>query len=858
MTAAPDELATDFARFLDRGDVEALGRVFDAASGRLLLLAAHLGGGGGEDLVQATFLAAMRRGRTWDRSRPLLAWLAAILQNEARQRWRRSSRRREVELAAAPAQDAVGADDPAALAASAETVESVLRAIDELPVDYRQVLRLRLVHGLEPIEIARALELSAGAVRVRLHRGRERLRAVLPVGIAGAVLAVLGSGDLLAQVRQHVLQEADAMRPLPFSTSPAAVATTALLMKKTLVGIAIAVIAALAVVLSSSFGEPAPPDVVEPVASPPAPSSATVVPGPVERVPSPAAAPMADESQWALVVEVRNDDDEPLSGADVVVELAPRGPEALVREQIAHGVTDDEGEYRVELEELRGLSVLQRATRLLRVTASKPGYQTSSRYPRKPGYSAAYGDTVHAVRERVRLHHGVTIRGRVVDPHDVPIAAAALHGRSRYGSEQRQQVTWTDGKFEFTATADDPLLTDRDEMQLVIVAPAHGTAVVPMADHELDGNEIDLGTIVLDRGAVVRGVVVLGDGSPLGDFPIDLMAMPPDVPIDGASFSAEQMRARYRRSNAKLSPGAGGDDSYFYRRWAGRTAADGTFVFAGVDPAARYGVAVREGTMREIAIEALPNGEPVRFVVDRQLTTVELFDERGERLPGIGLSLTCWSPGMDRPAEDPLPGFPSTQPWITGGGLESYGQDGSRRILSGFGWVWRFGPRGEAARAEFVRHDVIPGVNRATVRIDVRPEQRFGALRLVVKSESEVPFGDCHVRIQGFERRATRFVSVTEPAVENGHVVSDLPVGTWRLVVGTGRRVLASDGFSRGIFELEIEVYENRTTDVTITVPAGARRGSGSTPKGSRRSSSARSSCATAANGSTSCATTAP
>ena len=70
--------------------------------------------------------------------------------------------------------------DPAALAASDEAFDSILGAIDALALDYRQVLRLRLVHGFSHGEIARALELPVGTVRARTHRGPTKRGPLLP------------------------------------------------------------------------------------------------------------------------------------------------------------------------------------------------------------------------------------------------------------------------------------------------------------------------------------------------------------------------------------------------------------------------------------------------------------------------------------------------------------------------------------------------------------------------------------------------------------------------------------------------------------------------------------------------------
>lgn len=201
----------DFAAWLDRRDPDALARVFDATGGKLLLVALHLGSSGAtaEDLVQATLLAAMARGKTWDRERPLWPWLAAILHNEAAMELRRRRRRREVALDEAG--EAKGRDgEPPRLVQAQEALDAVLAAIATMPLPYRQVLRLRLVHGLAPAEIARALEVPAGTVRARLHRGLEQLRGALPAGIAGVVAAVVGDGTLLAQARARVLAEAAA------------------------------------------------------------------------------------------------------------------------------------------------------------------------------------------------------------------------------------------------------------------------------------------------------------------------------------------------------------------------------------------------------------------------------------------------------------------------------------------------------------------------------------------------------------------------------------------------------------------------------------------------------------------------
>jgi len=80
-----DPLATLFVRYR-RGDLDALGEVFDRTAPRLLRLAMHLvhSAADAEDLVQATYVQAMRLAATFDAERPLLPWLLALLAGPAR------------------------------------------------------------------------------------------------------------------------------------------------------------------------------------------------------------------------------------------------------------------------------------------------------------------------------------------------------------------------------------------------------------------------------------------------------------------------------------------------------------------------------------------------------------------------------------------------------------------------------------------------------------------------------------------------------------------------------------------------------------------------------------------------------
>ena len=197
----------DFVRYRDGNDVEAMARVFDEVAPKLLLVAAHLGrdSAEAEDLVQTTLLAAIEEAHRYDAERPLLPWLLAILAHRARDAGRRARVRAAGELD--PERETAGTLDPAQLVLDAELREAVASSVDALGDPYREVVLLRLLHGLAPTEIAHTLGRSPGTVRVQLQRGLERLRRALPRGLALPAF-LLSDGRGLDAMKRTVLARA--------------------------------------------------------------------------------------------------------------------------------------------------------------------------------------------------------------------------------------------------------------------------------------------------------------------------------------------------------------------------------------------------------------------------------------------------------------------------------------------------------------------------------------------------------------------------------------------------------------------------------------------------------------------------
>jgi RNA polymerase sigma factor (sigma-70 family) len=100
------------------------------------------------------------------------SWLVAIAANEARLIVRGRRRRAVVELSMTVA-------DPGHDPGDRIEVVDLQRAIRHLSADDRALLALRFVAGLDSLEIAHHLHLSASGVRSRLSRLLERLRKEL-------------------------------------------------------------------------------------------------------------------------------------------------------------------------------------------------------------------------------------------------------------------------------------------------------------------------------------------------------------------------------------------------------------------------------------------------------------------------------------------------------------------------------------------------------------------------------------------------------------------------------------------------------------------------------------------------------
>ena len=154
------------------GDRAAFGRLYERYA-RMVhgILLGRVPVGEVEDLVQDVFVAAMRQVHTLRDVNCFGGWLAAVARNRANDYHRRS-----VELVEFTEQVPDGA---VRLGGEADDGAAILGVIRGLPEAYRETLILRLVEGMTGPEIAERTGLTAGSVRVNLHRGMQMLREKL-------------------------------------------------------------------------------------------------------------------------------------------------------------------------------------------------------------------------------------------------------------------------------------------------------------------------------------------------------------------------------------------------------------------------------------------------------------------------------------------------------------------------------------------------------------------------------------------------------------------------------------------------------------------------------------------------------
>ncbi len=190
-SAAPASAASDLVARLRSGDPTAFEAVVREEGGRMLAVARRLlrTEDDARDAVQDAFVSALKSIDGYAGDARLSTWLHRIVVNAALMKLRTQRRRPErsiEEFLPTFLADGHQAQPPSPWRQTApqelerlETLQLVRSRIDELPEAYRTVLLLRDIEELDTEETAKLLSCSVNAVKTRLHRARQALRALL-------------------------------------------------------------------------------------------------------------------------------------------------------------------------------------------------------------------------------------------------------------------------------------------------------------------------------------------------------------------------------------------------------------------------------------------------------------------------------------------------------------------------------------------------------------------------------------------------------------------------------------------------------------------------------------------------------
>jgi RNA polymerase sigma-70 factor (ECF subfamily) len=132
------------------------------------------------DVVQEAYLRAWKGLKRFRGDSQFSTWMYRITANasythvEKRKRLRTST----LDDVDEPIDERLEAK-PEAMAESSAALAELAAAVDALPPKLRQIVILKDVYGLPHEAIAEELHISVAAAKVRLHRGRKRLRELL-------------------------------------------------------------------------------------------------------------------------------------------------------------------------------------------------------------------------------------------------------------------------------------------------------------------------------------------------------------------------------------------------------------------------------------------------------------------------------------------------------------------------------------------------------------------------------------------------------------------------------------------------------------------------------------------------------
>ncbi len=180
---SPEELASLVLKAQD-GDTESFGKIYDAYLTPIYrYVVFRFPQELAEDLVADVFVKAWEKLYSYKplAGVPFSAWLFRIARHALIDAYRST---RGFEDLSEELPDENQENDPKKRTEQTLSVARVRKAIDQLPKDHRDVVLLHYISGLGHAEVARALHMTEGYVRILKFRALKKLEGLLGVSIS--------------------------------------------------------------------------------------------------------------------------------------------------------------------------------------------------------------------------------------------------------------------------------------------------------------------------------------------------------------------------------------------------------------------------------------------------------------------------------------------------------------------------------------------------------------------------------------------------------------------------------------------------------------------------------------------------
>ncbi len=162
------------------GENARLGMLFERHHKRLFNFFLHTTGNRqvAEDLVQEIFVRMLKYRRTFRDDSGFVPWMFQMARNVRVDHFRRLARAPFTETDIETVEPTDEGPLPADLAETSESVDILRAAMNQLPVEKRELLVMARMEFLKQEEIASILSCKVGTVKVRIHRAIKELSQI--------------------------------------------------------------------------------------------------------------------------------------------------------------------------------------------------------------------------------------------------------------------------------------------------------------------------------------------------------------------------------------------------------------------------------------------------------------------------------------------------------------------------------------------------------------------------------------------------------------------------------------------------------------------------------------------------------